>query len=69
MRNEVVEGNAEGIAAVVGLDRNPEDRKQKRSVNPELKVWIDNVFIPAMVRLYLANSVPDEDNGTTERVQ
>lgn len=41
-------------------------------IDPSLKAWLDNVLVPAMVRLYLAKNECSEDNGsipTTERVQ
>jgi hypothetical protein len=45
---------------------------QGSSLDPAVKDWIKNVFVPAMVRLYLADSSNRQDNGMnaiTERVQ
>jgi hypothetical protein len=44
----------------------------KKRLDPEVKAWMDNVFVPAMVRLYLAESASRNDNGMnsiTERMQ
>lgn len=45
---------------------------KKRKVDPAVKAWLDNVLVPAMVRLYLAANNSGADNGVvpvTERVQ
>ena len=45
---------------------------KKRKIDPALKEWIDNVIVPALVRLYLAECGSRQDNGRTpisERVQ
>jgi hypothetical protein len=49
----------------------PEPSK-KRNIEPALKAWMDNVFVPAMVRQYLAEFDSKQDNGPSaisERVQ
>jgi len=45
---------------------------KKRKIDPALKAWIDNVIVPALVRLYLAECGSSPDNGRIsilERVQ
>jgi hypothetical protein len=45
---------------------------KKGRIDPAVKSWLDNVLVPALVRLYLAANGREEDNGLvpiTERVQ
>jgi hypothetical protein len=71
MNNGVSEGNFGRPWYVTILGRNRAGARPKRKIAQEMKAWMDNVFIPAMVRQYLANPVLAGDNGssTTERVQ
>ena len=45
---------------------------RKQSIDPAVKAWLENVLVPAMVHLYLAQQGTGVDNGVvspTERVQ
>ncbi len=71
MRIGASEGNFGKPWYVTILGRNRDGARPKRRITQEVKAWMDNVLIPAMVRQYLANPVLAGDNGssTTERVQ
>jgi hypothetical protein len=61
----------EGTAAIDAVAVVKHPRPACRLVRA-VKEWLDNVLIPAMVRLYLAKMKADDDNGITskwERVQ
>ena len=58
-------GEAEVVGHVPGSSK-------KRKIDPVMKAWMDNVFVPAMVQLYLAENRIAQDNkdsSESERVQ
>jgi hypothetical protein len=72
MRSANIQGNTERDPLATDLGRNITSARQKPKITPEMKAWLDHVLIPAMVRLYLAGSGANEDNGMnliSERVQ
>jgi hypothetical protein len=43
---------------------------KKSGIDPAVRVWLDKVLVPAMVRLYLVGTESEADNGLVkERVQ
>jgi hypothetical protein len=71
MRNELLEENFGRQWFVAALGRNCRGAGPKQRITPEVRAWIDSVFIPAMLRQYLANPALAEDDGgsTMEHVQ
>ena len=57
---------------IVNLARTEWNTAKKRTVTPELKAWLSNVLVPAMVNQYLAEPVERDNSGMGsigERVQ
>lgn len=72
MRSANIQGDDESGRFAPDLGSRGRTARQKQGITPEVKAWVDHVLVPAMVRLYLADSGGNEDNQMnliSERVQ
>ena len=72
MRDRIDSIESFSISPIVNMGRADAGTAKYRAVAPELKAWLSNVLVPAMVNQYLAEPV-ERDNGgmssTGERIQ